>query len=74
MWIILGAAAMFLVALITRPFSTGLALLKFFAFSVAAVSAFALYMGGPVSIYAGPAVFGGLAWLGLQFVPTPRHA
>ncbi|WP_343282333.1 hypothetical protein AAG742_03515 [Micrococcus sp. 2A] len=73
MWIFAGAIIMFLIALITRPFSTGLALLKFLAFSVAAVSAFALYMGGPMSMYAGPAVVGGISWLALQFVPMPRH-
>ena len=74
MWIFLGAAVMLLVAFITRPFSTALSLFKFAAFAVAAVAAFALYMGGPADMYAAPAMLGAMAWLGLQFVPTPRYA
>lgn len=72
MWFLIGIAAMALIGFIVRPISSLLAIAKFVAFAIAAVSGFAWYMGGPVDLYAAPAILGALAWSGLMFVPQPR--
>lgn len=73
MWFIIGLAFTALLGFILRPFSSLLALAKFTAFAVAAVSGFCLYMGGPASLYAGPCIIDAVSWIALHFVPIPRR-
>lgn len=42
------------------------------AFAVAAVCAFAIYVGGATDLYLGPAIIAAVAWIALMFVPQPR--